>query len=59
MSNAAAVASDKRVQLSYADGYRWIQGRKMLLADDAKYMTPELFRLAFVLPRFVQDLLAD
>jgi spermidine synthase len=63
MPNAAAVASDKRVQLIYADGYRWIQGRRkafdVLLIDRSDSYGPavSLYKPPFY--QYVHDSLSD
>lgn len=63
MPNAASVASDQRVQLSYADGYRWIQGRKkafdVLLIDRSDSYGPavSLYKPAFY--QYVHDSLSE
>lgn len=63
MPNAAAVANDKRVQLTYADGFRWIQGRKkafdVLLIDRSDEYGPavSLYKPSFY--QFVHDSLSE
>ncbi|MBD3920584.1 polyamine aminopropyltransferase [Paenibacillus sp. PR3] len=63
MPNAAVVANDKRVQLTYADGYRWIQARKkafdVLLIDRSDPYGPAitLYKPAFY--QYVHDSLSD
>ncbi|PWW08583.1 spermidine synthase [Paenibacillus cellulosilyticus] len=63
MPNAAAVASDNRVQMTYADGYRWIQGRKkafdVLLIDRSDPYGPavSLYKPAFY--QYVHDSLTN